>query len=281
MSSTVDRLVSEGRNRLTRAPVALPGREASLLLARVLGWTESEVLARGDRITTGAQVERYRHFLDRRAAGEPVAYILGEKEFYGHDFEVDPRVLIPRPETEHLVEEALRLAPEARGRILDVGTGCGCIAISLALERPQACFVATDSEPGALAVARSNLRRHGVESRVRLVGADLTSGVDLSAIDLVVSNPPYVARQACSELSREILEFEPHAALFGGAEGGALIHRLLRQLRRLRKGTWVALEIGFDQRDSVGRLAANCGFSQPRFSSDYAGKPRVALMRRS
>lgn len=281
MRSTVEHLVTQGRDRLARAPCEISGREARLLLARVLGWTESEVLARSDRLAEERQVERYRELIDRRATGEPVAYILGVKEFYGHDFEVDKRVLIPRPETEHVVEEALRLFPAGGGTILDIGTGSACIAVSLSLERPLARVIATDSAPGALAVARSNLRRHGVESRVQLVRTDLTGGIDLRAIDLVVSNPPYVGRQARDELSCEILDFEPDEALFGGADGSELIQRLLLQLRSLRSGVRVVLEIGFDQQDTVARLASDSGFAETRILLDYAGKPRVALIRQS
>jgi len=191
-SSTIDQLLAEARPRLAATSFGAPAREASLLLGRVLGLSEAQILAHGEREVPDEAAERFRHLLERRLTGEPTAYLFGEREFYGRSFQVDPRVLIPRPETEHLVEAALTEPLPDRPWILDVGTGSGILAVTLALESPEARVVATDVSPGALAVALANARHLGVRDRVFPVGADLARGLDLGRFDLVVSNPPYI-----------------------------------------------------------------------------------------
>jgi UDP-N-acetylglucosamine 1-carboxyvinyltransferase len=200
----------------------------------VLGLSEAQVLARG-RQPAGATAQRlFLALLERRLGGEPVAYLLGEREFYGRSFAVDRRVLVPRPETEHLVEAALAARLPRSPRILDLGTGSGCLAVTLALELPAARLVATDLSPGALAVAAANVRRWGVEGRVGLAAADLFAGLDLAAFDLVVSNPPYIDRREAPTLSPEVVDFEPAAgALRGGARRGGARRDLRRRRRAL------------------------------------------------
>ncbi|MEJ2086581.1 MAG: peptide chain release factor N(5)-glutamine methyltransferase [Acidobacteriota bacterium] len=281
MSPSLQDLILEGRERLSNSRLALVPREANLLLAHVMGWTESELLARDDLSPTEAQVQSYRSALSRRARREPIAYILGRKEFYGRTFRVDNRVLIPRPETEHLVEEVLKLQLGSRPTLLDIGTGSGCLAVTLALEIPGSRVIATDLSLAASAVAVQNARNHRVDSRIDFVAADLTSGLDLQGIDLVVSNPPYIATSAASDLSPEILDFEPHAAIFAGSEGDDLMRRLLDQLRRLRSGVWIVLEIGFDQEARLRDLASGSRYRSVAVSPDYAGRPRVARFRRA
>jgi release factor glutamine methyltransferase len=263
---------------LTTVPFDLSLREANLFLSHVLGWWESELLARTDRHPTSVQIEQYRQMLDRRLIGEPVAYILGEKEFYGRVLKVDDRVLIPRPETEHLIEHILRLDLPDPPSILDIGTGSGCLALSLAIELPQARIVATDISVAALAVASDNLRRHEIVSRVSAVATDLAAGVDLSRIDLVVSNPPYVALEAASELSPEIVEHEPKGAVFGGPRGDIMIRRIFDELSELRAGAWMVIEIGYDQRELILDLSSGPRYRTVAVEQDYAGKPRVALI---
>ena len=278
MCTSIKELLVEGRTRLAAVGFDLSLREANLFLAHVLGWSEAELLARTDRRPISAEIEQYRQMLGRRLIGEPVAYILGEKEFYGRGLKVDDRVLIPRPETEHLVEHILKLELPDPLTILDIGTGSGCLAVALALELPQARVIATDISVAALAVASDNFRRHGIESSVSALATDLAGSVDLSRIDLVVSNPPYVALEAVSELSPEIVEHEPGQALFAGAKGDIVIRRLLDELSELRAGAWLVIEIGYDQRELILSLASSSRYRTVSVEPDYSGKPRIALL---
>ena len=280
MQESIEALIVEGREKLAGVAFDISLREASLLLAHVMGWSEAELIARTDQCPAADQTELFREWIRRRVAGEPVAYILGEKEFLGRSFKVDNRVLIPRPETEHLVEAVLELDLPDCLTILDIGTGSGCLSISLAVEMPRARIISTDISPGALAVASENARRHRVESRVSPVAADLASAIDLKQVDLVVSNPPYVARDASSELSSEILEYEPARALFAGAKGELVVRRLVDELEELRSGVWLAIEIGYDQKGLILELGSGEVFQLSSIMQDYSGKPRVALLRR-
>lgn len=255
-------------------------REASLLLAHVLGLSEAQLLARDREPVPDRERQRFELLLARRLRGEPIAYLTGEREFYGRTFAVDPRVLIPRPETELLVDEALRLDLDPAARILDVGTGSGCLAVTLACERPAARVLACDLSAGALAVARHNAARHAVDSRVHPLRSDLTAGIRLSSVDLVVSNPPYVALDDAAELPVDVRDFEPASALFAGPDGLAVLARLLDELRALRPGTPVLLEIGADQAESTRQLATERAFQVDRIRPDYAGIPRIVVLRR-
>jgi release factor glutamine methyltransferase len=279
---TLDDLLAEARRRLAAAPLAPPGREAQLLLGRVLGWSEAQVIARGDRPVPAAAERRFRALLDRRLGGEPVAYLLGEREFYGRVFRVDNRVLVPRPETEHVVEAALALPLPEHPRILDVGTGSGCLAVTLGLEIPGARVVATDCSSAALAVASGNARR--LRSPVRFAAADLAAGLDPSVFDLVVSNPPYIGRREAAGLSPEVRDFEPEVALFADDGGEAVLRRLLDLGRRLHPDAHLVLEIGYGQLDRVLERALErfdpTPWSLVGVRDDYAGIPRVVILRR-
>ena len=271
-------LLEEGRRRLRAMPFHPPAREAALLLAELLGWSEARVLARTDENVGPELAEHFRALLDRRAKGEPVAYLFGRREFYGREFQVDQRVLVPRPETEHLIEIALKLELPPSPRIADVGAGSGAIAVTLAAELPRSRLVATDLSLGALRVARGNAQRHGVANRIAFLHTDLLAGIDLRKLDLLVSNPPYVDPAAA--LSREVVDFEPHLALFSPQEGKEAIGRLLTAARGLRPGTPILLEIGYDQADFVAEEARRQGLGPVEISNDYAGLPRNALLRR-
>jgi release factor glutamine methyltransferase len=282
---TVRELLDQAKTALRAAPFHPAPREAHLLLGHVLGLSEARLLSHDERRLAGAEEEAFRALLARRLTGEPVAYLLGEREFFGRPFAVDPRVLIPRPETEHLVEAVLALPLSARARVLDVGVGSGAIAVTLALERPRWRLAATDVALGALAVARANTRRLG--ARVGLLGADLAGGVDLATIDLLVSNPPYIAPEEAEGLSPEVTRFEPAGALFAGPEGRTVEGRgagtvgaLLRRAEDLRSGAWVALEIGHRQMPAARRLAATGPWVLEREVTDYSGFDRVAVLRR-
>lgn len=256
------------------------------------------------------QAAIYARLLDARAAGAPVQYLTGRQEFWGLDFEVTPAVLIPRPETEHLIEVALERLGARRAEpltIADVGTGSGCIAVALARELPQARFFATDISARALAVARRNATRHGVAQRIDFLEADLlglkaaaaakglrfpaettagepelqatpSAGFSLTEMfDLIVSNPPYVARDEAAQLQREVRDHEPEIALYGGATGVEIYGRLIEQAAsRLRPGGVLVLELGYNAADHVrALLEMQPGWTDVSINNDLAGIPRV------
>lgn len=276
----VDEALLWARARLADADFDPALREANLLLARTLGRSEAQLLAHGGDVVDQVLLVEFQARVDRRLSGEPVAYILGEKEFFGRDFFVDSRVLIPRPETEHIVELALRLGLPSGGRILDIGTGSGCLAVTLLAEMPGCWAVATDISLAALRVAESNARRHDVDRQLDLVATDLASTLSLDAFQLVVSNPPYIGLEEASSLSSEITDFEPQTALFAGPTGDSLLARLLETLSDLRGGTPLLLEIGADQSASIAQLAESSAFSLEGVHADLAGIDRIARLTR-
>lgn len=240
----------------------------------------------------------YFALIARRAAGEPTQYLTGKREFWGLEFEVNPDVLIPRPETEHVIEVALeRLgargikinmrtgAPTPPLRIADVGTGSGCLAVVLAHELPHAEIFATDISAAALEVARRNAARHGVASRVHLFEGDLLKPVfaSLGSLDLIVSNPPYVAQGDAPTLAREVRDHEPHAALFGGPSGIEMYERLIQQARELLRPRGVlVLELGYNSAPHVRAiLAEQQNWVNVSVTNDLAGIPRVLAAERA
>lgn len=272
-------LLREGQARLAAA--GLPRREAALLLARLLATGEAQLLARDQEPAPAALVARYREWLARRAGGEPVAYLFGEREFYGRPFAVDSRVLVPRPETELLVETALGLPLPPRPGILDIGTGSGCLAVTLAAELPAARLLATDRSPAALAVACRNARRHQVAERIRFVAADLAAPIALAPFALVVANPPYIDPAEWDDLPATVRDFEPRSALLAPGHGLALWLRLLSETGpRLAPGAWVAGEIGAGQLPALAAAAARSPLDLVRTVDDLAGIPRVVVFRR-
>jgi len=256
---TVRNLLEPAAHRLANSGVERPRREAALLLRTLLGMSESALLAHDRDPVPSDVAERFRRRIEARAQRTPAAYLLGEREFFGRGFVVDPRVLIPRPETEGLVELALRLPLPPRARVLDLATGSGCIAVSLAVERPAWQIVASDLSPAALAVARLNAARHRATDRVQFVAADLVRGLEPSGLHLVVVNPPYIDADARAELAPEIRDHEPHRALFAGSGGLELFARLFAELDIVMPGGYLASELGAGQADAVTRLAASSG----------------------
>jgi release factor glutamine methyltransferase len=221
-------------------------------------------------------------WVERRLAGEPIQYITGEAEFYGLTFSVNRDVLIPRPETELLVEKAVQLASIVRRpRMLDVGTGSGAIAIALAHERPDAVVTATDLSTAALEVARRNAERLGFAKRVRFLQGDLLGPVAGEQFEFVISNPPYVPAGDRATLDVEVRDYEPAQALFAGDDGLAIYSRLIpAAFSALVPGGYVLLEIGYGQQEPIRALLAGAGFKDIEFFADLQGIPRVAAARR-
>jgi release factor glutamine methyltransferase len=283
MASVHERL-SEARRVLAAAGIdpEEAALDAEVLARHVLGWDRAALVARWREPAPASFEQRLAPLIARRAAREPVAYITGHREFWGLDFEVTPDVLIPRPETELIVEEAVRYARETHPPrvIVDIGTGSGCIAVALAHEFPSARVIATDLSPAALAVAGRNTERLGVSPRVRLVRSDLLDEVATVA-DLIVSNPPYVPDADAPGLQPEV-HYEPAAALFGGkGDGLDLIRRLLVSAATfLSADGRLITEFGFGQEAALREAARHAGWQVARVCRDLQGIARVAVLGR-
>lgn len=254
--------------------------DAELLMRHVLGKDRAWLLTHGDNEAEPDLWQAYFALLRRRMRGEPIQYITGEAEFYGLPFRVTPDVLIPRPETEHLVERAIQLARESQGaRIVDVGTGSGAIAVAIAHAMHSQRVTAIDVSKDALRVARENASRNGVD--VRFLQGDLLAPVAGEQFDIVVSNPPYVPNTDRALMAVEVREYEPAVALFGGEDGLDVYRRLIPAAHdALVPGGFIALEIGFKQAEAIERLLAASGFRNIEFTPDLQGIPRVACAQR-
>ena len=258
---------------LAGARKLLPANEARLLLLHVAAVTAAELAAHPERELAAGRLPEYMALLSRRLAGEPIAYLLGRREFYGRDFSVSPAVLIPRPETELLVELGRAILADRRpARVLDLGTGSGCLAITLALES-GAEVIAADISAAALAVARGNAERLGAQVDFRL--SDWFTAID-GDFDLIVANPPYIA-EGDSHLTQGDLRFEPPAALASGSDGLAALRVIIAGARRfLRPEGRLLMEHGYDQGEAVAVLLAAAGFSDIEQHRDLAGIVRVS-----
>lgn len=278
------RVLETATARLAHAGVESPRLDAELMLARAMDTSRSAILSAPIAISSGA-AERFEAMLSRRAAREPIAYILGSKEFYSLEFEVTPAVLIPRPETEFLVAAALEFAAEHSGlRVLDIGTGSGAIAISIAVNAARAIVVAADISPDALAVARRNVARHDADGSVKLRLADIFEPLDgggaLGNFDLIVSNPPYIEVSAIDSLAPEVRDFEPPAALFSGAGALECYTRIAGGAgEHLNRGGAVMVEVGAGQAEAVGALFREAGLHLTGVINDLAGIARVVTAR--
>jgi len=257
------------------AQSGLPPLEARMLLERVLGQTSAWLIAHADEAPGAEAAQAFAALAGRRRRGEPVAYILGGREFYGLEFRVAPAVLIPRPETELLVELALdRIPADAAVRVLDLGTGSGAIAVTLAKLRPQARLTAVDVDYAALSVARANAGRHGV--RVRFFCGDWFGALSGETFDLIVSNPPYVAA-ADTHLAMGDVRFEPRRALAGGMDGLDCIRAIVANAgAHLRPGAWLLFEHGYDQAEACAALLEAHGYLEAQTWPDLAGIARVS-----
>ena len=297
--------LKEGMARLRAAQVASHTLAAELLLLHTLGRDRAWLYAHPEERLEPDAAEKYFALVTRRAAGEPTQYLTGKQEFWGLEFEVTPAVLIPRPETEHVVEVALeRLGPRgikirldtgepsAPLRVADVGTGSGCLAVALAHELPHATLFATDISGAALEVARRNAARHGVADRIHFLQTNLLEALVVSPLatshsplpfDLIVSNPPYVARNEAGTLPREVREHEPETALFGGPTGLEIYARLIEQAGALlRPGGILVLELGYNAADHVRSIVqAQRAWVNTSITNDLAGIPRVLATERA
>jgi release factor glutamine methyltransferase len=289
--------LKEGMARLRGANVSSHTLAAEVLLMHAVGHDRAWMYAHPEEVLDAAAAQKYLALIARRAAGEPTQYLTGKQEFWGLEFEVTPAVLIPRPETEHIIEVALEWLgprgikinmktgePSPPLRVADVGTGSGCLAVALAHELPHAETFATDISAAALEVARRNALRHKVADRIHFLECDLltpllspASEIPQPPFDLIVSNPPYVARDEADTLAREVRDHEPHAALFGGPEGVEIYARLIAQAGSLlhHRGILV-LELGYNSADRVrAMLAAERRWVNISITNDLARIPRV------
>ena len=307
--------LKEGMAQLRAAQIPSHTLATELLLMHALGRDRAWMYSHPEEPLDPAATEKFLALIARRAAGEPVQYLTGKQEFWGLEFEVTPAVLIPRPETEHVMEVALaRLgergikihmdtgAPRETLRVADVGTGSGCLAVALAWELPHAEIFATDISAPALEVARRNAERHGVTDRIHFLQCDLLTGLEQidsssegarhaapasraagSSFDLIVSNPPYIPRSEAAHLQREVRDHEPHSALFGGPTGVEIYQRLIDQAHGLLRDRGIlVLELGHDSAEHVrGIFDAQAAWTKVAITMDLAGIPRVLAAERS
>lgn len=276
-----DRL-SAARARLVRAGIqpAEAAIDVDLYARTILHWDRAKLLTSLDTEPPASLEPHLSEWLARRERGEPTAYIVGTREFWGLEFRVTPAVLIPRPETEFIVEEALGVMRSGgTRRVADIGTGSGCIAVSLACENPDCGIVATDVSCEALAVARDNARRHGVAERIEFVETSYLDRVD-GSFDLITANPPYVRDGDKAALARDV-RHEPDVALFGGATGLRDIEGVLDAASdRLKPGGWFIMEFGFGQEDDVRARVEVRGLRLDHVHADLQGIPRTAIIQR-
>ena len=280
---TIQKLLVWTTGFFTRKGIDAPRRTAEILLSHVLGMDRVRLYMEFERPLDEAERARFKALVQRRAAREPTDYLTGSRPFHKYVFAVDARVLVPRPETEQLVETALsRLPKPGRGdadapRVLDLCTGSGCVGLTIAAERPDACVTLTDISADALDVARANAQQLGVSGRTVLLQGDLFAPVSPNArFDIVVSNPPYVRRGVIPTLEPEVQK-EPVLALDGGDDGLDLIRRIIAKApQHLRPGGWLCLEIGDEQGREVLALLQGAGFRNAAVSQDFAGLDRIA-----
>ncbi|MBM4262248.1 MAG: peptide chain release factor N(5)-glutamine methyltransferase [Deltaproteobacteria bacterium] len=270
---------------LRRAGIESARLDAEVLMCHALAASRTELYVRFEQLLAPHEINAFQESLQRRARHEPAAYISGAKEFWSLEFAVDTSVLIPRPETELLVEwtlsRARKLGDGRSLKILDLGTGSGAIAVALATELPEAQMWASDVSPAALAVARSNAKRHGVERQINFLSGDLFEPLMDHDIrfDLMVSNPPYIASRELAGLPPEVRDYEPVGALNGGKDGLAYYRRIVAGAARwLAPGGSLLCEIGADQGQAVAGLIVHAdGFDAPEIHQDLAGKDRVVI----
>jgi release factor glutamine methyltransferase len=285
-SMTIGEATREAARILARAGLSDARREAASLLAHAIARDRTFLITHAEENLARESALKFRDYVERRAAGEPLQYITGRQEFFSLDFEVTPDVLIPRPETELLVETALRLLDEGQAKeafVCDVGTGSGCIPVALLHEREGVRAVGLDISPAALKVAARNAARHHLLNRLSLVASDCFNALDErhASFDIIVSNPPYVAADALAGLQREVRDHEPLVALTPGPDGLKIIRRLLTDSTRfLKPRGHLLIEIGYDQHEAVHQLIDPHAWQLLDIHKDLQGIPRTLAVRK-
>ncbi|TXD31415.1 peptide chain release factor N(5)-glutamine methyltransferase [Lujinxingia vulgaris] len=264
-----------------------PRVDAEVLLSYALDLPRIQLYAQFDRPLIESELATYRAMIKRRATGEPVAYIIGERDFWSITLKTDARALIPRPDTETLVEAALKVLPTAdestRLRVADIGTGTGAIALALATERPDLDLAATDQAAPTLELAKENADALDLSDRVSFFQGDLLDALpaEWRSLDMLVSNPPYIGTTEREQLMRDVRDFEPEGALFSGEDGLDILRRLIpASFNALKPGAFLLLEIGYRQGSAVTALLEDAGFEEIAILPDLAGHDRVARARR-
>jgi len=281
---TIGRLLEWTTQYLSQKGIEAPRLETQVLLAHALSCKRIELYARFDELAPEEGRKQFRELIRKRLEGYPVAYLVGRKDFFSLEFEVNPSVLIPRPDTECLVDDCLRLLRDRTGpRVLDIGTGSGCLAVAVAWKHKTAQVTAIDINPEALAVASRNAVNHGVSDRVRFLEGDLYSPLPVEdRFDIIVSNPPYIPHADLAGLAASVRDYEPHLALDGGVDGFAVFDRLLaRAADHLLPEGYLLMEIGYGQEAEARRRIEACpGFVLAPTIRDGEGRPRVLRARR-
>lgn len=284
MNPTIAETLSQATRYLTEAEVSEPQLNSQILLAHAIGSDRTYLIINFNQQVDASANELFWNLVRRRANGEPVQYITGVQEFYGLEFEVNASVLIPRPETELIVEEVTRLAPHQQSQlVIDVGTGSGCLAIAIARELPLARVIATDISSDALEVSKRNAEKLGVSERIEFVQTDLLDAVDPGLFpDFIISNPPYVAAHELPNIQREVRDWEPDVALTDFGDGLSFFRRLLAEApSRLKGGGYLLCEMGFTQSEQVESMASGDCWSEKRFLQDLQGIPRTIVLRKT
>jgi len=273
--------IAAATERLAQEPIGPPRMAAETLMMFALGCDRAHLFAHPERSLTQDEQLKFEDAVAQRASGKPLQYITGVQEFWGLEFVVNPAVLIPRPETEHLVEatlERMRASGMGNSRLIDVGTGSGCVALALASELPNAEVEAVDISFVALEVARTNAQRLGLAARVKLYESDLLARAG-GGYDFIVSNPPYVGRCESDKVQKEVREHEPDVAVFGGEHGLDIYRRLIPQAwEKLKSGGWLLMEIGFSIEAQVRALLGE--WSEVSAVADLQGIPRVVMAKK-
>lgn len=281
---TIAQVLLEASQTLARSGVPESRREAASLLAHVLKRNRTFLIAHGDDELGADSLKSFHAYVERRAAGEPSQYITGSQDFYGRSFIVNPDVLIPRPETELLIEAACKYLghPTSTSLICDVGTGSGCIVITLLHQIPNTSAIGVDISEAAIAVAEKNARAHEVADRVSFLVSDCFNALPRHvSFELIVSNPPYVSAAAVLGLQREVRDHEPLVALSPGADGLLVIRRLLNEAPRfLKDNGLLVMEIGFDQAEAVEALIDSKVWDLAGIVPDLAGIPRIVVLKK-
>lgn len=282
MGTVAERLaIARARLEAAGIPTLDAALDADVLARHVLGWDRARLLAHAREPAPSDFEHAFDTLVARRATREPVAQIVGFREFWERDFEVTSDVLTPRPETELIIEEALGFASQrACNTVIDVGTGSGCLAVTIACELPNVRVTATDASDAALDVACRNAARHAVADRITFTRANVLDGINLRA-DLIVSNPPYVPDSEAEHLQPEVVRYEPHVALFGGPTGLEIVRRLFVEAAgRLAEGGRLVVEFGFGQAMRVKELAEETGWTLLVIREDLQGIPRTIVLAR-